>query len=359
MASLCRANSSDQGNAYIITVAEAGMKVLRFLERKLDLPRPVLFRLLRTGQIRVNRGRIKPGLILCAGDAVKMPWSLSAGALMMEQKQAQANMNMNMTSDVPQVLSLGQGLDIVHMDDFFLVLNKASGLPVQPGSKHTDSVSARLKNSFSGGMFTPAPAHRLDKQSSGLILAGRTHMAQRCLHSLFLEHKAEINRIYLVWVSGLWNLPEKTLFRDYLAQKRGTDGLERMYAERRDAAPGTSENALEALAEYVALKVLPELTISGKKGATLMAARLLTGRKHQIRVQCASRGHPVAGDVRYAGAPYPQMLLHACKITIPEVNIGVLVGKRQFESRPKWPEPFAITDEIWSMLDFKIGNSYT
>jgi hypothetical protein len=97
---------------------------------------------------------------------------------------------------------------------------------------------------------------------------------------------------------------------------------------------------------------------AGQKGATLLEVRLLTGRKHQIRVQCSSRGHPVIGDARYAGPPYARLLLHASKITLPAArpDSGFPVpedepeGARTFEARPSWVAPFTVTDELWSGL---------
>jgi 23S rRNA pseudouridine955/2504/2580 synthase len=352
-ASLCLENN---GNICIITKAEAGMKALRFLERRLSLPRPLLFRLLRTGKIRINRSRVKPEHILAPGDEVKVPLPLHV------QGKKGADPAVFSPGRAP---SLGPGLDIVYMDESLLVLNKAPGLPVQPGSGHMDSVSSRLGKAFAGSPFIPAPAHRLDKQSSGLILAGRVYLAQRHLHRLFSARKAELDRRYLVWVSGVWDLPGKTRFKDGLVQKKGADNLERMYVLE------SAENGLEAITEYKTLKILravgsredktgPGIFPPGRaalRSATLLEARLFTGRKHQIRVQCASRGYPVIGDARYAGPQHTPMLLHACKIALPGVN-PLDAGSTEkpfcsghFEARPDWPEPFTITDEIWFSLE--------
>jgi 23S rRNA pseudouridine955/2504/2580 synthase len=325
------------------------MRVLRFLERRLSLPRPLLFRLLRSGKIRINLEKTGPERILRTGDEISVPSPFYA--------QADAGCSGEGTAAPDHgenfwpAGSFGPGLELVHMDDEVLVLNKAPGLPVQPGSKHEDCVSARLKKIYAGSSFTPAPAHRLDKQSSGLILAGRSYLAQRRLHDLFSSRKAELNRIYLVWVSGIWNLPETTLLRDYLRQKKDADGLERVHAEQTPA-----EGAVDALAEYRTLRVLDKSGRAGQKGATLLEARLLTGRKHQIRVQCASRGYPVIGDARYAGSPYAHLLLHACKIALPALNpdSGFPLPENgrgsaaTFEARPLWAAPFTITDDLWS-----------
>jgi 23S rRNA pseudouridine955/2504/2580 synthase len=369
---LCPENKE---HSYIITKAEAGMKALRFLERRLSLPRPLLFKLLRTGKIRVNRAKVEPAHILAVGDAVQMPppayvqsgnaSGTHPSALSSAQTADRERERKSGRNGADPAPSLGPGLEVVHLDEYLLVVNKAPGLPVQPGSKHVDSVSARLDKVFRGSAFIPAPAHRLDKQSSGLVLAGRVYLAQRHLHRLFSARKTELDRRYLVWVSGVWDLPVKTLFRDCLGQKKGADNLERMYV------CADKEGGVEAVAEYRTLKILRSVAPrQGKTGqkilpagraelkcATLLEVRLLTGRKHQIRVQCASRGYPVIGDTRYAGPPYASMLLHACKITLPGVN-PVYAGTAEepfcsghFEARPVWPEPFTITDDLWCSLE--------
>jgi 23S rRNA pseudouridine955/2504/2580 synthase len=323
--------AEDKSNIHIIGEAEAGTRLLRFLERGLGLPRPLLFRLLRSGQVRVNKGRAKPESVLLTGDAVRLPPALAFPGRA-DPEAAPAGLNA-----LPE---LGPNLRIVQAGKHWLALDKGPGLPVQPGSAHEDSLSARLRQAFarlSGGVsFTPAPAHRLDKQSTGLVMAGRTPLGQRWLSALFAGDKRELLRIYLVWVSGQWESAGAETLRDRLVQKRGPDGLERMY---RLAGPEQNDAAREAAASYRPLKFI-ESSPCGP--ASLLEVQLFSGRKHQIRVQCAERGHPVIGDRRYGGPLFRQMLLHAAKISLPaaEDYYGESFAAVRLCLDPPWPAPF-------------------
>lgn len=314
--------AEDKHNIQVIGEAEAGIKLLRFLERGLGLPRPLLFRLLRSGQVRVNKGRARPETVLLAGDEVRLPPGLAQSGRSVQESPV----------DLPEE-GQGSGLEIVQAGKHWLALNKPAGLPVQPGSAHEDSVSARLGRAFAGAPFIPAPAHRLDKQSTGLLLAGRTPLGQRWLSSLFAGNKRGLGRIYLVWVAGKWAGEGAATLRDHLLQKRGPDGLERIYA-----VPEGYGNAKEALAIYRSLKFLAH---SPCGPASLLEVQLLSGRKHQIRVQCAERGHPVIGDRRYNGPIFRQMLLHAAKMELPaEDYYGERFAALSLSVDPAWPPPF-------------------
>ncbi len=326
--------AEDKSNIRVVGEAEAGVKLLRFLERGLGLPRPQLFRLLRSGQVRVNKGRARPETVLLAGDAVRWPPGLAySGPAAAPKNEPGASSAV----DLPDLPELGPGLQIIQAAKHWLALSKGPGLPVQPGSGQVDSVSERLRLAFAGAPFTPAPAHRLDKQSSGLLLAGRTPLGQRWLSSLFASDKQELGRFYLVWLAGTWAQPETQTLRDWLVQKRGPDGLERMYALRE---PDPAGQAREAVAVYQPLKHLGQ---SPCGPASLLAVQLLSGRKHQIRVQCAARGHPVIGDRRYNGPLYRQMLLHAAKISLPaeEDYYGERLAAANLCLEPNWPAPFS------------------
>ncbi|MDR2893796.1 MAG: RluA family pseudouridine synthase [Deltaproteobacteria bacterium] len=368
-------------NKHIINEAEAGVRVLRFLERRLSLPRPLLYRWLRSGQVRVNKGRVKADYLLCVGDELRLP--PQAAAVPPSLPAASGN------APVPQ--DLGPGLRLVQADKHVLLLCKDSGLPVQPGSGHTDSVSQRLKlfagpleagapafteageNSLRAGTgaFAPIPAHRLDKQSSGLIVAGRTHIALRRLQELFSqksgtadhasmiadssnENKAlpqgdlspvmpamlPIERRYLVWVAGDFRLAAGIVLEDYIGPETGSDGRERMAV-----AEAGQEGVKQARGVYRILRFMPA---SPCGPASLLEVELLTGRKHQIRVQCASRGHPVIGDRRYNGPFFERLLLHAYKLTLPGGDfMGESFAAVHGLALPDWPEPFKVEEDVF------------
>lgn len=342
----------------IVRPEESGMKLLRFLERRLDgePPKNQLHKWIRTGQVRLNGGRAKAFSLLTAGDAVRVPpfalvrhiapeAETEAGALTREQDEA-------ISEECRRIL--GPDLPVLAADRDILVLVKPGGLASQPGSGQEDSVSSRLTRAFSGQAFIPAPAHRLDKHSSGLLVAARNHAAQRRLHELFKHGGA--GKEYLAWAAGTWPHAAPCVLRDMLVQGRDAGGRERMEALPGQAAtlPITGglgaaffEHEEDGAALCIALPVqLTEDTgIQGYSRATLFLIRLLTGRKHQIRVQLSSRGLPIIGDGRYGGPPYSRMLLHAWTLTLPPfageaAPMPASGEEREFTALPAWPARF-------------------
>lgn len=347
------------------------MKLLRFLERRLGegVAQSVLYKWVRTGQVRVNGGRARPHVVLAEGDAVRLPPFAAPPARTGEAETS--------GSAQPQPLGappdLGPGLTPLARAGDVLVLNKAAGLASQPGGG--DSVASRLRKAFRASAFVPAPAHRLDKHTSGLMVAGLSHRAQRHLHELVKE--GGLIKEYLAWVCGCpWD-ERPRLLRDALFV--ACEGKKELVAARPDkagevrlaprpasewsagpdarkhlcAAPGGVEGATgggsPALCVVAVVMRLgpPDLPgalqsaspLLAARGATLLLIRLLTGRKHQIRVQFASRGCPIIGDGRYGGPRFSRMLLHAFALSFTAPGEG---GSFSFAVSPDWPEPFSL-----------------
>ena len=300
--------------------AEAGIKLLDFLARHLGetVPTAQLHRWVRTGQVRINGGRAKPFARLAAEDAVRLP-------------PFAAPLVTGHTAPVPPLAAgqpIGPGLTLLAVTNSFLVLDKAPGLPSQPGSGHADSVSQRLANFFAGSPYIPAPAHRLDKETSGLLLAGRTHEAQRALHELLGgEHKDRaLVKEYLAWVAGSWPHESPLVLEDFLEKYTEEAGPRQGKEQMRVAHNGKGQKALAT--------VMPCHVPSPPPGASLLLVRLHTGRTHQIRVQLASRGFALYGDRKYGGPQAPHLLLHACRLALPD--------GQEFQSLPSWPSTFAV-----------------
>lgn len=328
-----------------VTEAERGMKLLRFLERRLQghAPKSMLHKWIRTGQVRVNKGRAGPYHPLEQGDAVRIPPFAAARPIPSSPC---------VPSRGGRFPDLGHGLRLVELTRDHLVLAKPAGLPTHPGSGNEDSVAGRLRSAFMREAFIPAPAHRLDKDTSGIVLAGRSQTAQRRLHTLFLENA--VCKEYLAWVPGAWPHEKAVLLRDVLEKRRGPSGYETMAAlpgGRITALPcaaawtaGTRGQALCAVLpvrcpEAPALLPVPP----GEGGATLLLIRLLTGRKHQIRVQLASRGFPLIGEERYGGPAARGLFLHAFAIGLPpETEEGTAM---KWSVPPEWPAPFMPNSE--------------
>ncbi|MUM77759.1 RluA family pseudouridine synthase [Pseudodesulfovibrio sp. F-1] len=280
-----------------VTPAESGQKLLQFLERRLGgvVPRSAVQRWIRKGQVRVDKGRAKPFDRVAVGQAVRIP---------------------PYAGESGEPAPLAGPLTIVHKDDRLLAIAKPAGLAVHGGDGIDDSVAARLAASFADADFAPTLAHRLDRDTSGLLLAARTYETLRELNERFASGR--VDKLYLAWVLGRWPEPDKTLLEDRL-EKCGEAGSEKV----------RTGSGKVALAEAVCL-------VRGEV-RSLLAVRLFTGRTHQIRVQLASRGHPVAGDGKYGPSGQRTDLRLHCFALRP--------GEPTLTLPPPWSGPWAVTGE--------------
>ena len=364
-----------------VSAEEDGMKLLRFLERRLEQPPPPsqLHKWVRTGQVRVNGGRAKPFQLLRTGDLVRIP-PFAAQRRLLDSPEAppvavsQPVGDGEPTTQPPSVTanrlqgnSSGpawnrppQELRVLAETERMLVLLKPAGLACQSGTGISDSISEQLRQAYAGRPYIPAPAHRLDKDTSGLVLAGKTQAAQRWLHERFAQ--GGIAKEYLAWIPGVWPHQAPCLLEDILARQTDSGGREYMAPMREGTVmplvhtaekPGepSSNHLKEADGPGAAVllpgqsgcvivpvehrREIPHSDGSLTCSATLLLIRLLTGRKHQIRVQLSSRGHPLIGDRRYSGFAFPLLLLHAYALRVPAG-----VGEPEFSASapPPWPE---------------------
>ncbi|BDQ38515.1 pseudouridine synthase [Pseudodesulfovibrio nedwellii] len=270
--------------AQFITVsdAESGQKLLQLLERRLtgDVPRSAIQKWIRKGQVRVDKGRKKPFDRITAGQIVRIP-PYTPG----ESKAT---------------VSAGN-LVTAYEDDDYMAIAKPAGLAAHGGDKITDSVTARLRSIHSDAEFMPTLAHRLDRDTSGLLLAAKSYEALRTLNDLFAS--GDVGKLYLAWVEGEWKERETILLEDRMG-KKGVPGQEKVRTGK----------GKTALAKVTGL-------VSGRR-QSLVAVRLITGRTHQIRVQLASRKHPVCGDHKYGKSrDRTAMRLHCYAMQIMEKTI--------------------------------------
>ncbi len=230
-------------------------------------------RLIATGQVRVE-GRIvdDPGFKVRSGQ--------------------------HMTVDVPEAESAAPAaehipLDILFEDRHLIVLNKPAGLVVHPAAGHATGtlVNALLAHcgeelSGIGGVKRPGIVHRLDKDTSGILVVAKTDEAHKGLSQQFAAHGRDgrLERAYLAFV---WDVPER---------KSGTivTGIGRSTANRQKMAVSRRDDAREAITHYKVLE-------SFRDACSLVECRLETGRTHQIRVHMAHTGHPLLGDATYGG----------------------------------------------------------
>lgn len=268
-----------------VSAEESGQKLLQFLQRRLNLPQPLLHRWIRTGQVRCNMRRCKPFDRIQTGDSVRMPPFTSSMV-----RSAQAGTDAVDLPPLPPIVAETNDL---------LIFNKPAGMPVHPGTGHTDSLATRLGLHSKPDSFRLTPAHRLDKETSGLIVVAKSYTGLHMMHELFVQHTA-LGKEYLAWVHGNWPHTESVRLQDTL-EKLGPIGQETVQASERGKDASCTVRCLQQSADK-----------------SLLLVNLETGRTHQIRAQLSMRGFPVIGDPRYGGARHPQgLLLHAFRLSLP------------------------------------------
>lgn len=301
-------------NSFCVSPEEAGQKLLQCLQRRLaGADETSVHRWIRTGQVRVNGGRRKAFDRLAEGDEIRLPpfavLRVAAGAAGNKNTEREDGAGTAKISSVAGPPELG--LDILAETPDLLVLLKPAGLPVHPGTGHTDSVTSRLAASFATAAFMPTPAHRLDRDTSGVLLVARTYASLRTLSDALAGRS--VCKDYLAWCVGEWPHDDPQTLHDTLAKTENMSALPgktREQVRRVDAHEGGKEASLTVH------------LLRRRSNASLLRIELHTGRTHQIRAQLALRGHPVAGDRKYGGRAGllsgTPLLLHACRITLPD-----------------------------------------
>ena len=301
---------------------EQGQRLDKVLGRLLPgVPRSRLFRLIRRGEVRINGRRASPEQRLCAGDRVRVP------PVRLEAAGAAPGPG----SGVPAALVRRVEASILHSDERLLVLDKPAGIAVHGGSGLSFGVIEALR--ASRPTETLELAHRLDRDTSGLLMVARRRSALRTLHALLRE--GAVSKSYLALVAGSWRQARESIDAPLRTDLRV--GGERTV--RVDARGGK-----QSLTEFRLLERYGER-------ASLIEAILHTGRTHQIRVHAAHAGHPVIGDEKYGDAAVNaqlrelglrRMFLHAhsCGFTWPES------GMEQRFNAPLPPELRQILDRL-------------
>lgn len=244
-----------------------GQRIDNFLLRELKgLPRGRVYRMLRTGEVRVNGRRVKPTHRLVEGDEVRVPpvHGLDHGGA------ADAFIGQGVLDEVSR--------RVIYEDERLLVVNKPAGMPVHGGSGLSfGAIEAlrRLRPQDDLGL-----AHRLDRDTSGCLLVAKSRRVLLALHRALRER--EVRKRYRLIVFGAW--PRRTT-------------TVRLPLHRYLTVSG--ERRVRVAAEGKASRTDFEVIESGH-GATLLTAHLHTGRTHQIRVHACASGHPVVGDGKYA-----------------------------------------------------------
>ena len=260
-----------------VTVDEdsAGQRLDNFLIRRLKgVPKTHVYRIIRSGEVRVNKGRAAADTRVAAGDVVRVPpVRTSVRAAEKAERPAPAR-------DFPVLLE----------DEHLVAIDKPAGVAVHGGSGVSFGVIEQLRQARPAASFLEL-VHRLDRETSGILLVAKKRSALTRLQDQFRER--ETGKTYLALVLGQWPANKKVIdvpLHKYLQ----ADGERRVKVVARDDPDG-----MRAITLVKVKDVMPAKAGIHATELSLLEVTIKTGRTHQIRVHLASQGHPIAGDDKY------------------------------------------------------------
>lgn len=287
-------NALCKDSATLLEVGEesAGQRIDNFLLRLAKgVPKSHIYRILRSGEVRVNKGRIGADYKLRLADVVRVPPMRVA---------AKAE-----TAAVPP-----REFAVVHEDEALIVLDKPAGVAVHGGSGVSFGVIEQLRRARPQAKLLEL-AHRLDRETSGLLLVAKKRSALAKLHDQFRE--GQVNKRYLALVKGQWR-----------------DALRHVRLPLHKYLTGEGERRVSVASEGKEAHSVVRL-VARWQNFSLVEVELKTGRTHQIRVHLSHLGFPLAGDDKYGDfslnrdlqkAGLRRMFLHAARLSLPHPLSG-------------------------------------
>lgn len=277
---------------YQVSADHSGQRIDNFLLRELKgVPKSRIYRLLRKGEVRVNKSRIKADYKLQVGDSVRIP----------PVRVAPAAAAARVSGGLQQRLEAA----VLYEDKALLVIDKPSGLAVHGGSGINLGLIEALR-SIRPGETSLELVHRLDRDTSGCVMVAKKRSMLKFLHEAL--QRGTVEKHYLALVQGRW--PNRRKMVNLPLAKNVLQSGERMVR--------VSEEGKRSLTEFAVVERFA--------GATLVQAKPVTGRTHQIRVHALAAGHPLLGDDKY-GTPegielcrrwgLQRLFLHAASLQIP------------------------------------------
>lgn len=290
--------SKETVNWHEVDAEVAGQRLDNYLTKLLKgVPKSHIYRILRSGEVRINSRRVEPGYRIQAGDRLRLPPLRIA-------KPAR-------TGAPPPAARLDA--DVIYEDDHLLVINKPAGVAVHGGSGITRGVVEQLRFERPQGRYLEL-VHRLDRETTGVLLLAKRRSALTELHRQLRE--GEVQKIYCALVKGRWR-----------------DGKQSVTLPLRKYVLKTGERRVsvgdDGRAAHTVFRLQRHWT-----DYSLVEAELKTGRTHQIRVHLAHLGFPIAGDDKYgdftlnrqlAKQGLRRMFLHATRTVIAHPQTGAML----------------------------------
>ena len=278
------------------------------------VPKSHLFRIIRSGEVRINRKRAQASSKLSMGDVVRIPPLSTSGKT--EQKEERLDVQFAAS----QFLRTANSISVIYEDECLLVVNKPSGLAVHGGSGCSMGLIECLRALRADTHQSLELVHRIDRETSGILIVAKKRSALRLLQEQLRNRTWK--KYYQALVIGHW---PKDLKRIDLALRK----IQASEKEQRVFVDPEGDNASTKFDVTQYYK-------SEKSEFTLVQAQILTGRTHQIRVHTSASGFPIAGDDRYgifdknkeyARLGLKRMFLHAARLVIthPVTNQAVIL----------------------------------
>lgn len=269
-------------------------------------PKSLIYRIVRKGEVRVNKKRVKPEYKLQLNDLVRIP------PVRLADRQEPSKIGTKLIDQLEAA--------VLYEDDDLIVVNKPSGIAVHGGSGISLGLIESFRQMRPQAKFLEL-VHRLDRDTSGCILLAKKRSALKLMHESL--QKSRITKIYHAMVMGSWSERKKRI--DAPLRKNELKSGERVVKVSADGKASLTE-----------FKVLERF---GRQ-ATLIEARPITGRTHQIRVHCQFAGHPIVGDTKYntdemndvmRSHGFNRLFLHAAELRFPLPSGGRKVIKAPLE----------------------------
>jgi 23S rRNA pseudouridine955/2504/2580 synthase len=293
----------------VVDEASEGQRLDNFLVKLLKgVPKTHVYRVIRSGEVRVNKGRAGADTRLALGDEVRVPPVRVA-----DRSEAPA--------------APAREFPVVHEDEFLIAIDKPAGVAVHGGSGVSSGVIEQLRQARPGAKFLEL-VHRLDKETSGLLLIAKRRSALVALQDQLRQRGGDrgVGKTYAALVVGTWPASRKVI--DVALHKFLTTGGERrVQAVAEDHDAGRRSITLVRVAQQFEAFALLDVTIK-------------TGRTHQIRVHLTHEGHPIVGDEKYGdfalnkavargdavpGVRFDRMFLHARNLRFTHPGTGAVI----------------------------------